>query len=118
MTIHASLPQGIKTQLRICFMALVAVDRFVYANQWKGCLIVDFSDVFYDPRLCGMATCAIIPNGLIVHIRVAAYTRRTCFLKVEIRMTGLAFDVFMLSLKPKTCCFVAEFGFGIERPTA
>jgi hypothetical protein len=118
MTIHASLPQGIKTQLSIRFMALIAVDRFMHAYQREGGLIVDFSDVFYDPRLCCMAACAVIPNGLIVHIAVAADTGRTCFLKVEIRMAGLAFDIFMLALQPKTCRFVAEFGFGVERPTA
>jgi hypothetical protein len=90
----------------------------VYTHQREGGFIVDFRDVFYDPRLSCVATCAIIPDGLIVHIRVTAYTRRTCFLKVEIRMTGLAFDVFMLALEPKTCCFMTEFSFGIERPTA
>jgi hypothetical protein len=99
-------------------MALVAVDRFMHAYQWERGLIVDFSDVFHDPRLCCMAARAIIPHGLIVHIAVAADTGRTCFLKIEIRMTGLAFDIFMLALQPKTCRFVAEFGFAVERPTA
>jgi hypothetical protein len=90
----------------------------MYTHQREGGFIVDFCDVFYDPRLCGVTTCTIIPDGLVVHIRVAAYTRRTCFLKVQIRMTGLTFDVFMLALEPKTRCFMAEFGFGIECPTA
>jgi hypothetical protein len=79
---------------------------------------MDFSDVFYDPRLRGMATRAIIPNGLIVHIVVAADTGRARFLEVEIRMTGFAFNVFMLALEPKTCRFVAEFRFCIEGPAA
>jgi hypothetical protein len=84
MTIHASLPQGTKSKLGICFMALVAIDCFMHAYQWKRGLIVDFSDIFYNPRLSRVAACAIIPDGLIMHVAVAADARRTGFFKVKV----------------------------------
>jgi hypothetical protein len=78
-------------------VALVAIDGFMYPYKWEGGFIVNFCNVFDDPRLCCMATCAIISNRLVVHVAVATYAGRACFFEIQIRMTSLTFDIFMLA---------------------
>jgi hypothetical protein len=78
-------------------MALVAIDGFVYAYKREGGFIVNFRNIFDDPRLRIMTTCTVVSYGLIVHVAVATYTGRACFFEIQIGVTSLTFDIFMLS---------------------
>jgi hypothetical protein len=97
MAIHAGLPQ--RTELQSCcrFMALITVDRFVYTYEWEGSFIVYFGNVFNDPGLRGVATRTIISDRLVVHVTVATHARRARFLEIQVCVTSLAFDGFVLT---------------------
>ena len=78
-------------------MALVAIDGFMYAYKREGGFIVNFCNIFDNPRLCIVAARAVIPNGLVMHVAVATDTGRACFFEIQIGVTSLTFDIFMLS---------------------
>ena len=82
MAIHAGLSQRTVLQFRCRFMALVTIDGFMYAYKREGGVIVNFCNVFNDPRLCCMATCTIVSYRLIMHVAMATYTRGACFFEI------------------------------------
>jgi hypothetical protein len=97
MAIYAGLSQRTVLQFRSRFVALVAIDGFMYPHKRERGFIVNFRNVFNDPRLRVVTTCAVVSYGLVMHVAVATDTGRACFFEIQIRMTSLAFDIFMLS---------------------
>ena len=52
-------------------MAVLAIGSIVGAQQRKTAKLVDLGDIGHDPGIGRMASFALKPNGLLVHVGMA-----------------------------------------------
>ena len=76
---YAIVPNSIETQRRFAQVAGIATHRCVYAGEGETILLVEFSDVVYQPVIRRMAARAVVPDGLLVNVRVAGNTIGSSF---------------------------------------
>ena len=77
-------------------MAFLAAHRLVHAGQRKSIFLVQCGDVIDQPVGAAVATGAVRPHRLLVHIGVAGNTIRTGLRKDQAGVAGAAIHYGML----------------------
>ena len=102
VTINAFVADAVELQPGFGYMAVVATDLGMGAQQWKAIVLVQFRNVIHQPVFNGMAAGAVGANRHVVQVRVAGNAVGAGLLKNQVFVTQAAVRCGMTAVQRKT----------------
>ena len=94
--IDAIIPDSVKAECSFRGMTFKTTRRAVGAHQGESIFVVQLADIVYQPVFGVVASGAISPHGLLVHVGMAGNAFRTGFGEYEALVAASAIDRDML----------------------